>query len=119
MLTLLRPEPMIAATTDRFRGTLQRWTIDAGPLAGMSCDRAFNEDWSLTWRVVSGPSQGQVGRARRFSVQPVRAQLCLVSFPTTLGEVVTATVDFASKRFVGFHAGADYCHPVTGTIRVL
>lgn len=110
---------MIAATPDRFRGTIQRWTVDAGPLAGRTCDHAFNEDWTLTWRVMAGADQGLAGRARRFSVQPVRAQLFLVCFATIPGEIVSATVDFSSRRFAGFHVGADYCHPVSGAFRTL
>ena len=104
---------------DRFRGTLQRWSIDAGPLAGTTCDHAFNEDWSLTWRVTTGPCQGRVGRCRQFAVQGVRSQLFIVSFAKGVDETVTATVDFASMRFVGFHLGAGRCDAVSGSIRIL
>ena len=66
MLALRQPaDPMIAATPDRFRGTIQRWTIEGGPLAGRTADYAFNDDWSLTWRVVTGPEQGRAGRSPR------------------------------------------------------
>ena len=109
---------MIAAGPDRFRGTLQRWTIDTGPLADTVCDVAFNEDWSLTWRVVAGVAQGDAGRARHFDVQPVRVQLFIVSFPIA-GELLTVTVDFASRRFVGFRTGPAVCLPVGGSIRAL
>jgi hypothetical protein len=119
MLAFRRPASMIDAS-DRFRGTIQRWTIDAGPLAGTAYDHAFNTDWSLTWRVVAGSEQDRVGRARQFSVQAVRSQLFLVSFPLPDGELLTATVDFASKRFVGFLTGPDdACTPLAGSIRVL
>ncbi len=104
---------------ERFRGTIERWTIDSGPLIGVVCDYAFNDDWSLTWRVVAGPTQGQVGRARQFCVQPVRAQLFLVWFATVPGGVITATVDFASHRLAGFQSGPDHCLPLTGSLRIL
>ncbi|HTP97857.1 MAG TPA: hypothetical protein VMN56_00940 [Casimicrobiaceae bacterium] len=118
MLARRHAAPIIDAVPDRFRGTIQRWSVETGPLAGTVCDLAFNEDWSLTWRVIAGLAQGDAGRARRFDVQPVRVQLFIVSFPIA-GEVLTVTVDFASRRFVGFRTGAADCLPVEGSIRVL
>jgi hypothetical protein len=109
----------MTASPDRFRGTNQRWTIDTGSLAGTAYDYAFNDDWTLTWRVIAGPEQGGVGRARSFSVQPVRSQLFLVSFPVARSEFVTATVDFASRRFVGFRNGPDGCDPMSGSVWLL
>ena len=102
-----------------FAGTTQRWTVDAGPLAGTACDYTFNEDWSLTWRVVTGLAQGQTGRARSFHAQPVRAQLFLVSFPVAADAVVTAAVDFASRRFVGYETARDSCRSIGGGFRVI
>jgi hypothetical protein len=119
MLAFRQAPAMVSAIPDRFRGTTQRWTVDAGPLAGTAFDYAFNEDWSLTWRVVTGPAQGQTGRARRFHTQPIRAQLFLVSFPVADDVVVTASVDFASRRFVGYEAGAGSCRTIGGGFRVL
>ena len=107
------------AAPDRFRGTIQRWTIDEGATSGATLDLAFNTDWSLTWRVVAGERQGRVGRARQFNVEPVRSQLFLVWFPIFDGELVTATVDFASKRVVGFLNDRDRCSRMIGSIRVL
>lgn len=119
MLAFHQAPAMIAAIPDRFRGTTQRWTVDTGPLAGTACDYAFNEDWSLAWRVVTGPAQGQAGRARRFHAQPVRAQLFLVSFPAADSVVVTAAVDFASRRFVGYETSPRDCRAIGGVLRVL
>lgn len=119
-MLLLAPRPaVIAASPDRFRGTVQRWTVEAGPLAGTASDHAFNEDWSLTWRVLSGPEQGRVGRAREFLVQPVRAHVFLVSFSYAEGERITASVDFASRRFVGFRDRGERCEPMSGSVRTL
>mgnify|MGYP006961792591 CR=1 FL=1 len=41
---------MASPAPDRFRGTVQRWSIDAGPLAGSACDYTFHDDWSVSWR---------------------------------------------------------------------
>lgn len=110
---------MKVVAPDRFRGTIQRWSIDSGPLAGTVCDHAFNDDWSLTWRVVAGDHQGQAGRAREFVVQPVRAQLFLVSFAATPGVVVAVAIDFATRRLTGVQSGPGYCLPVGGSFRAL
>jgi hypothetical protein len=119
MLAFRQATAPVAAAPDRFRGTTHRWTVDTGPLAGTACDYAFNEDWSLTWRVVTGPTQGQTGRARRFDAQPVRAQLFLVSFAVDDAMVVTAAIDFASRRFVGYENSTGACRAIGGGFRVL
>jgi hypothetical protein len=113
------PPPTLMPAPHRFRGPLQRCPLDAGPLAGTACDHAFNEDWSLSWRVIAGPEQGRVGRARVFLVQPVRAQLFLVSFVPADGESVTAAVDFASRRFVGFRTSGERTEPFSGSVRAI
>ena len=119
MLTLARQPAMMAASPDRLRGTMQRWTVDAGPLAGTVCDYAFNEDWSVTWRMVAGPEQGRVGRARGFHMQAVRAQVVLVSFLPVPGETITGTVDFASRRFVAVRTCGERSDAMSGPLRVL
>jgi hypothetical protein len=103
---------------DRFRGTSQRWIIETGPLANTQYDYAFHDDWSLTWQVRAGELQGQVGRARHFLMQPVRAQLFLISFQAMPHLMVAVTVDFASRQIVGFHGGLRHC-PLTGTFFML
>ena len=43
MLALRQSAAMMAAP-DRFRGTIQRWTIDEGATSGATLDLAFNTD---------------------------------------------------------------------------
>ena len=80
MLALRRPPADEAAPEDRFRGTMQRWTLANGERRAIVCDYEFCADWSVTWRVVAGPTQGQVGRARQFQIQEVRADVFVIWF---------------------------------------
>ena len=118
MLALSRSSPT-TAPPDRFRGTTQRWTVDSGPLAGTRFDCAFNTDGSIDWRVVAGDLQGRAGRARHFAQEAVRAQLFIVCFPMIDGETITITVDFASKRLVGFLMRRESAITMTGSLQIL
>lgn len=82
-------------------------------------DYAFNDDGSLTWRVVAGPDQGRAGRARSFGVQAVRSQLFIVTFAIADAESVTATLDFASRRLAGFHRVGAHARPMSGIVRTM
>ena len=104
---------------DRFRGTTQRWVIDAGPLAGTTLDNAFHDDGSVTWREVAGAAQGERGRARQFHVEAVAADLYLLSFSTAPGAVLTVTLDFSTRRLVGFKTGPDTWTTIRGLFRTL
>jgi hypothetical protein len=104
---------------DRFRETTQRWEIEAGPLAGTALDYSFHDDWSVTWREVTGPRQGEKGRARQFHVEAVTAGVYLLSFSIAPGVVLTAIVDFSTRRLIGFRTGAGTWSVVRGVFRPL
>jgi hypothetical protein len=104
---------------ERFRGTTQRWVIEAGPLAGTTLDNAFHDDGSVTWREVTGAGQGERGRARQFHVEAVAADLYLLSFSIAPGAVLTVTVDFSTRRLVGFKTGPGTWTTIRGLFRTL
>ena len=108
-----------AANPDRFRGTTQRWVIETGPLAGTTLDYIFHNDWSVTWREVTGARQGEKGRARQFHVEAVTADLYLLSFSVAPGVVLTVTVDFSTRRLIGFKVGPGTWIAVRGLFRPL
>jgi len=104
---------------DPFRGTAQRWRIEAGPLAGTICDCTFNEDWSVAWRVVAGARQGKAGRARTFQAQPLRPRLYLATFALMDDIVMAVAVDFASGRLSGYATTSQSTHAVGGSFLAL
>jgi hypothetical protein len=104
---------------DRFRETTQRWMIETGPWAGTTLDCSFHDDWSVTWREVTGARQGEKGRARQFHVEAVTADLYLLSFAITPSVVLTVTLDFSTQRLVGFKTGAGTWIAVRGLFRPL
>ena len=69
--------------------------------------------WSL------GPMQGQVGRARQFQIQEVRADVFVIWFATMLVATLTAVVDFRNGTLTGFTGDAYQTKPVTGTFCTL
>lgn len=111
--------PMASPAPDRFRGTVQRWSIDAGPLAGSACDYTFHDDWSVSWRVVTGAHQGHGGRAREFRAQAVNAETATVAFSVAPGVTVVATLDFARRRLAGYQVTPTALEPLAGTLRIL
>lgn len=119
MLVLRRSHVAETAPDDRFRGTMQRWTLTDGARRATVCDYEFCADWSLLWRVVAGPRQGQVGRSRRFQVQQVRPDVYLITFAATPGATITAVVDFASGTLAGYASEADESRPFTGSLQFL
>jgi hypothetical protein len=119
----MSPDRKTAATPlfdpDRFRGTTQRWVIEGGPLAGTTLDYSFQDDWSITWREVAGARQGEKGRARQFHLEAVAADLYLLSFSIAPGVVLTVTLDFSTRRLVGFRTGPGTCIALRGLFRPL
>lgn len=119
MLVLRRTHAAETVPEDRFRGTTQRWTLTDGARRATVCDYEFCADWSLLWRVVAGPRQGQVGRSRRFQVQQVRPDVYLITFAPITGATITAVADFASGTLAGFASEADESRPFTGSLQSL
>ena len=110
---------MPVSNPDRFRETTQRWEIEAGPLAGTALDYSFHDDWSVTWREVTGPRQGEKGRARQFHVEAVTADLYLLSFSIAASVVWTVALDFSNYRMVGFRTGPGTSVAIRGIFRPL
>jgi hypothetical protein len=110
---------MPPSNPDRFRGTTQRWMIEAGPLAGTTLDYSFHDDWSVTWLEVAGPRQGEKGRARQFHVEAVGADRYLLSIPVAASVVLTVVLDFSTYRMVGFRTGPGTSVAIRGMFRPL
>lgn len=103
---------------DPFRGTTHRWEVDTGMLAGTIIDCAFHEDWSLVWRVVAGPRQGQAGRSRRFEMQRIRPRLFLLTFSILEDARLAASVDMHSLRLTGYAIRGGSCEALGGSFHV-
>ncbi len=116
----LRPRPADdPPRPDRFRDTMQRWRIRGRGQRPTVCDYVFCIDGSLTWRVVAGPAQGQVGRSREFHVQQVGPDLYLLSFAALPGIRITAAMDFRRGSVTGYGGPPDDSTPFTGTFETL
>ena len=117
------PNRKTAAThvsnSDRFRGTTQRWVIEAGPLAGTTLDNAFHDDGSVTWLKVTGAGQGERGRARQFHAEAVAPDLYLLSFSIAPDAMLTVTLDFSTRHLVGFKTGTGTWTTIRGLFRTL
>lgn len=109
----------ISDPQDLFRDTTQRWRTSTGGQPIAVCDYAFGIDGSLTWRVVAGLAQGEVGRTREFHVQQVGADLELLSFAARPGTRITAALDFRRGTVTGYVGAADASVPFVGTFETL
>ena len=119
MLPLRNAIATMVPAPDRFRGTTQRCRVETGPRAGTTFDQAFHADWSVAWRVVAGAEQGRVGRSREFCVQQVRAELYLLAYELAERDTLTMTLDFSTRRFVGYNIRGDRLQPVGGSFQTL
>jgi hypothetical protein len=97
---------------DPVRGKTLRFTFDDGPMAGKAFEHVFDENGTVTFRAVNGDGGGgggakEKGKANptpdtKYEVATVRSDVCAVSYLSSAGYTLTAVLDFATKKLVGF-----------------
>lgn len=103
----------------RIRGTTMRWTWTAGPTAGTTHEHVFNEDGSMTWRVLDGPKSGKSGREKEYAAEMVSDDVGVVSYLADSGYTITMALNFDNAGMVGFASNAKEWMPVKGMFDVV
>jgi hypothetical protein len=109
---------------DPIRGRTLRWTWVNG-LPGDSIpgepthEHTFNEDGTVTWRVIGGPQAGHSAVERQYAVMPIGEDVYMISYLAASGYTLTATLNFRDMSMVGIASGQTEWFPGHGTFEVV
>jgi hypothetical protein len=87
-------------------GKTIRWTFDDGVMAKKSFDHTFNEDGSLTFKMLNADSDkkdlGKITRIEKYEVATLGADVTVISYLVPHGFTLTVAMDTKSKKLVAF-----------------
>ncbi len=88
--------------TDPIRGKTIRFTFDDGPMAKKSFDHTFNDDGSLSFKMLDDKGEGKSTRVEKYEIATVSADVTVVSYLGSGGYTLTVALDMKNKKLVAF-----------------
>jgi hypothetical protein len=87
-------------------GKTIRWTFNDGVMAGKSFDHTFNDDGSLTFKMLNADSDkkdlGKSTRIEKYEVATLGTDVTVVSYFVPHGFTLTVAMDMKTKKLVAF-----------------
>jgi hypothetical protein len=96
-------------------GKTIRWTIDDGQVAGTTFDHVFNDDGSVTWRIVDGPHEGATATEKSYRAVKVNDKTWAISYLAASGHTLTVILNVDDHRLVGFASDSKTWSAVGGS----
>jgi hypothetical protein len=104
---------------DQIRGRTIRWTWTEGPVTGTTHEHDFNEDGTVVWREMNGPSEGHTEQEKQYAAEKVAEEVYMVSYLGASGYTLTVALNFGDSTMVGFASNEKGWYPGKGTFEVV
>lgn len=104
---------------DSLTGKTILWQFDDGPVAGTVFEHVFNEDGSVTWRIVEGENKGATAREESYAAVRVNEMTWVVSYLAASGHTLTVVLDIDGGRAFGFASNEKSSYSFNGTFELV
>jgi hypothetical protein len=103
---------------DSLIGRTIRWTCDDGPMAGVTIDREFFPDGSVSWTIVSGEHKGASRREKACATVKASDQIWVMSYLAASGHTLTAVLNLDDAQVFGFGSDEKTLTAVRGSFEI-
>jgi len=110
---------MSEGAADAIRGKTIRWTFSDGPMANVPVEHTFDEDGSVTWRIVSGSMKGASAREKEYAAVKISEDVYAISYLAASGHTLTVVLNFHDRRLTGFGSNEKSWTAMKGTFEVV
>lgn len=110
---------MSEGTADVILGKTIRWTFSDGPMAEVPVEHTFDEDGSVTWRIVGGSMKGASAREKKYAAVKISEDVYAVSYLAASGHTLTVVLNFNDRRMTGFGSNEKSWTAMKGTFEVV
>lgn len=101
-------------------GRTLRFIWTSGPTANQTHEHQFNEDGTMTWRVLDGSSKGKSGDEKEYGVVEVANSVYLVSYLSQhSGFTVTVALNFKEDSIAGYASNEKQWFPIAGRFELV
>jgi len=83
-------------------GKTIRWTFSDGPMAKKTFEHTFEKDGTVTFREITGGTEGKPSRAEKSEIATVGEDVYAVSYLASSGYTLTVVLDYRTGHLVAF-----------------
>ena len=110
---------MSEGAADTIRGRPMRWTFSDGPMTNVPVEHTFDEDGSVTWRIVGGSMKGASAREKEYAAVKISEDVYAISYLAASGHTLTVVLNFHDRRLTGFGSNEKSWTAMKGTFEVV
>jgi len=100
-------------------GKTIRWTFVDGPVAGTTYEHSFNDDGSVTWRIIEGQHKGATATEKSYAGVKVNDRTWAISYLGASGHTLTVVLNLDNGRLVGFASNEKSWYSLNGTFEIV
>lgn len=100
-------------------GKTIRWKFVDDPVAGTTYEHSFNEDGSVTWRVIEGQYKGGTGTEKSYAGVKVNDGTWAISYLAASGHTLTVVLNLDDGKAIGFASNDKSWYPLSDTFEVV
>ena len=102
---------------DPVRGKTIRWTFDDGPMAGKTFEHSFDEEGTVSFRMLDAKGQGKPSQDENYESANVGQDIHAVSYLGSSGYTLTVVLDFRTGELVAFASNEKDLHRAARHVR--
>ena len=93
-----------------------RWKFVDDPMGDTTYEHSFNEDGSITWRIIEGKYAGATATEKSYAAVKVNDKTWVVSYLAASGHTLTVVLNKDDGKAIGFGPNDKSWTPLTGTL---
>jgi hypothetical protein len=87
---------------DPIRGKTIRWTFSDGPMANKTFEHTFDENGTVTWRMLDDNGEGKASEPEKYESVDVGSDIRAISYLGSSGYTLTVVLDFRTGKLAAF-----------------
>lgn len=99
-------------------GKTIRWTLDDGPMPGVTFSHEFDAEGGVTWHIVDGPQKGASRREQSYGAFKVNEKTLVVSYLAASGHTLTVALSLDDGRAFAFASNDTSWVPMHGRFTI-
>ena len=96
-----------------------RWKFVDDPMGDTTYEHSFNEDGSITWRIIEGKYAGATATEKSYAAVKVNEKTWAISYLGASGHTLTVVLNLEDGKAIGFASNDKLWTALPGTFEIV